>query len=780
MSAESTTTGVGFQLTITNVTGLHDDYDSRQNVKKRIGNILYLHSPPPDSVLLAYAGSKEITAVNSLYIGDRSDRLYPNSRNSSVSEFMYYYTPVTVQHKNILVTAKFAVSSASDMPLYYKHLLDSTVQIDTVKILDKNFKDIASDQYIVEPIFEYDETTGNIVTPKNILSISVYNNLENSYNEETGECIVYYLQYRDTNNNTLTVLLNNEVSYHEATISDIWSVSGELKPWSTAYIINNNYSLSVPRSLSSDRTKFSIKYTANSKMYVEHPVLSSNTSLWIPRIANGSFLWSYSNEPYLYDIPEFKNQSFNPIEPYKLAAQVESMKIGKYLIKLPHEDIAIGGIFQYFSILIYKNNQLEYALTEDLSLIGSRYKDLDGRYITNTDGDIVEWSNSEIISIDRRSGIIQLSIELKDTWSYKATYNYKEIFYELSSLNMNPIYNNEVHKQIKVIYIVPKARANFNSGRQSASVNFITVAPNGIIETTSQNGLSDGDPSLSYDFPTRLFNINGIKITGHIGLHYSWKASTYLAETAVIDTSQSIAVESTENFPRDGWIRIKDDNGKWRYMKYIDKTRGSATTNPTLVLSSGLDKEGNAVSEVPVSLSITYDSNNKKIVELVNFLDEYTTSSTRDPNTERISYDNTGFPNCFNRYFVLADMTINPPHGVNEVTLLDTRREGGCINLEKYEEAKSIQPEAQWYFDYMKYDGQPYPGKAAIVIKLPNELLNTFTEDQIEEIINNNIPFGVKPLIRYYGYKPRIISVTAIKEDGFGNNYFGDHYFGEE
>lgn len=772
MPASNTIAGVGFTLKVTGVDGLSINFDSRQNVKKRIGNILYLHNPPPDSVLLAYAGSQEITAYNSLFIGDRSDRLYPNSRETINNEFIYYYTPAGVQHGNILVTAKFVDSTASDMPLYFKHVLESTVQLDTIKILDKNFNDIDSDQYLVEPIYEYDETNGSIVVPNNILSISVYNNLESNFDQDTGEYEVYYLQYRDAANDTLTILLDNLPAYNEATIEDIWGSTGELKPWCTAFIVNqldNSYQVTVPRSLTSDRTKFAVKYTKDSKIYVDYPVLSGNTSLWIPRIANGSFSWKYGGEPYLYEIPEFDNQSFNPIKPYKLSARDESIKIAKHLVKLPHEEIALGGVFQYFSMLIYKDGVLEYALTEDPNLSGSRYKDFDGKYIKNSEGETIEWSDTEILSIDRRAGIVQLSLDLKDTWTYSSTYNYKEKFYELASLNMNPIYNEDVHKEVKVIYLIPKARANGNLGTQISSVCYLTVSPNGIIEDTNQDG---NIIKPNQNFNTKIFG-DGIKILGHKGLHYSWKATTYLTASTTIDASSSIPVESTRDFPQEGWIRIKDDNGKWRYTKYVNKTF-ETSSSPSFILSD------DTVNEVPSSVTLTLDPLSPRIVELVNFIDEYTTSSTRDYGSENDAYDDTGFPNCYSRYFVLADMTINPPHGVNEVVLLDTRQEGGGLIPEKYEEAKQIQPEAQWYFDYIKYNGQPYPGNAVIVIKLPIELLNVFTEDQIFEIINNNVPFGVKPLIRYYGYKPRILSVQAVEDTGFGKNYFGEHQFGEE
>lgn len=767
MSAKSTTAGVGFNIAVTNVDYI-DDFNTRQNIKKRISNILYLDNPPPDSVLLAYVGSQEVNAQNCLFIGDRSDRLYPNSRDNTQSEFIYNYFPVSVQHKNVLVTKKFATSSATDIPLYFKHILDSTIQINTIKLLDKNFEELDDDRFLVEEVLEYDDTTGYPVEPEVINSIAVYNNLENHFDETNGEYDVHYIQYRDASNNTLTVLLNNELAYSEATAEDLWSATGLLAPWSTAYIISgsDSYQLYVPPSLNGEDIKFAVKYTAESKIYVEHPVDTNSVSLWFPRVANGSFSWSYNGIGYTYDIPEFINQSFNPIEPYKLAVRAKSNKINDHLVKLSHEDIATGGLFQYFSMLIQKDGLVEYALTQDPSLVGSKYTDFDGSYVTNSEGNVVEWSSDEIVSVDSRSGIVQLSLLVRDYWEYFSTYNYKEKFYELSSVGMNPIYNTEAHKQIRPIYVVPKSQAIGNSGTQIGSLNNLIVGPNGVITYTSQNGLADGDPLLSQDFNTKVYDQDGSKIYGHIGLHYNWRASTYITTGCTVGQSESITVESTSSFPREGWIRIKDDSGYWRYTKYNNKTKTS------FVLSD--DSE-----EVPLDTDITFDSNNPSIVELVNFIDEYSTSSTRLPDNEDSAYSGTGRPNSYQRYFVLANITVNPPHDANQATILDVRQDGGGIDPDKYENAKSIQPETQWYYDYIKYNGQPYPGNSAVVIKLPVELLNTFTEEQIQEIINNNIPFGVKPLIRYYGYKPRILSIRAIDELGFGENYFGDHHFGE-
>ena len=116
----------------------------------------------------------------------------------------------------------------------------------------------------------------------------------------------------------------------------------------------------------------------------------------------------------------------------------------------------------------------------------------------------------------------------------------------------------------------------------------------------------------------------------------------------------------------------------------------------------------------------------------------------------------------FGQYFILADLSINPPHGVHDVVLLDVREDGGGIFPELYDEAKALNPEVQWYYDYLRYNGQPTPGNSVVVVKVPEKLLRTFTKEQIEEIVDNNIPYGVKPLIKYYGYQPQILSIATM------------------
>ena len=748
MPLTNTTITVGLSIKITGVSGLSFNSDTSCNVKKKIANIIYINSPPPDAVLLSYVGSEQLSATTALFIGDRSNTLYPNASNNLDTEFIYTSSPVGVQHKDILVTQKFAQGSVADIPLYFKHVLPTTVQLETVKVLDKNFKEVSSDHYLVELKREYDETTGAPSVPISYSAMNVYNSLENKYNSETGEYSVYYVQYMDSWNDVKTVLLDNQPAYREATIDDIWSISGTLAPWAEAYILEasgGSYFIDLPPALNQ---KFAVKYLTESKIYVAPPTLTEDTALWLPRISNGSFSWRYNSLSYSFDIPEFSSQAFNPIEPYKIIDRAETTKISNNLLKLSHSNIAINGFMHPFTLVIEENGSVIYALTQDPTLVGSRYKNFDGAYVYY-DGDPVVWSSSEILSIDTYSGIVQLSLTLKDYWKYYATYNYLEKFYELSSINMNPVFDREIYKYTKVIYMVPVSVANNNIGRQTRSIQYLSVAPDGVIEEASQNSSGGNEKQ---NISTTIVDTDAYATTGLLGMHYNWRASTVITADCVLGPSEIITVETTNKFPISGWIRIFDGT-HWRYVKYDSKTE------TTFVLSDDDNGSGVALGHVPIpDVAITYSQSQLNKVELVNFIDEHSSNSYRNYTSEASEYGGlTGYPTCYHRYFVLADMAINPPHGVEDLTILDLREEGGNLDSEKYEEAKNHQPEAQWFKNYLSYNGQPTPGNAAVVIKLPKSILTRFTEEQIESIIGENISLGIKPIIRYYGYVPHII-----------------------
>jgi len=738
---------LAFSVTVTNVSNKSFQADVRANVKKRISDILYLASPPDDSVRLEYVGSKEATSSTALFIGDRSDRLYQNVDIEEGRELIVEGSSTGVQHKKLLVTQKFKERAGQARPLYYKHVLPAQIDLDSVALFDKDLEEIGKEKFRVELIQEYDEATGQPATPPSYSSVYVFNSLGSWFDENTGEHEVFYIQYMDSDNVVKTELLSNEPAYTEATIDDIWYVTNELKPWCYAYILDSSYTLTLPGNV--DAKHMAIKYLARSKIEVHQPTLHDDTSPWFPRVSNGSFRDSYGGWSYYYEVSEFSSQAFNPYEPYRMTDRGLGTKISSNILKLPHENLYLDGFARDLSIVIENNGVVVKALTRDASLVGDNYTTFDGSYVKDEDGDYIKWSSDEILSVDELGGFVKLSFALKDYWDCWCAYTYEENLYEVSSLNMNPIYDSEAHKQTRALYLVPKSAPNGNTA-QTRAVQYIKVSPGGIIQKASQDG-SGNNNDISGD--AQLGDADGHSITNIVGLHYSWRAETDIQASFQCAPGSAVSVAGTDRFPRSGWVRFLDNNDHWVYAKYSTKTSN------TLVFSSD---SGETPDSTP---TVTFGAPSSAKLQVVNFLDQYTTSSHYSFSSELVhSGLSSGLPNCYSRFLLLADLSINPPLGIGDLAKIDVREEGGGILPDKYEEAKLLNPEAQWYQDFLRYDGQPTPGNAAAVIKLPSKLLEVFSKDQIEEIVDNNIPYGIKPLIRYYGYKPEILSISTTPD----------------
>lgn len=741
------TTSLAFSVTVSNVTNKSFQADVRANVKKRIADILYLASPPDDAVRLEYVGSKEITSSEALFIGDRSDRLYQNTDVKEGRELVVEGNSTGVQHKKLLATQKFKERAGEKRPLYFKHMLPAQIDLDSVTVFDKNLEEVGEEHYSVELIEEYDESTGQPVVPSSYLYVYVFNDLESWFDENTGEYEVFYAQYMDSDNVVKIELLDNEPAYTEATIDDIWYVTNELKPWCHAYILSPSYILQMPST--PDAEYLAIKYLARSKIEVRPPALYDDTSLWFPRVTNGSFKDYYGGWAYHYEISEFGDQAFNPYEPYKMTDRSLGTKVEKNILKLPHENLYSEGFARALSIVIENNGVVIKALTQDTSLIGENYTTFDGEYVKDEDGDYIKWSSDEILSIDTWGGFVNLDFVLKDYWDCWCSYTYEEELFEVSSLNMNPIFDSETHKQTRALYVVPKSGPNGNTA-QTRAVQYLKVSPGGVIEETSQDGSGNNNDITG---ATQIGDANGYSIINAEGLHYNWRAETDIQASFQCAPGTAVAVANTDKFPRSGWIRFLDNNDYWVYAKYTSKT------NTTLVFSS---ESGETPDSAPV---VTFGTPSSVALQLVNFVDQYTTSSYFSSTSEEDHFGLTsGFPNCYSRCLLLADLSINPPLGIHDLARIDVREEGGGVIPGKYDEAKLLNPEVQWYQDFLRYDGQPTPGNAAVVMKLPAKLLDVFSKEKIEEIVDENIPYGVKPLIRYYGYKPEILSISTTSE----------------
>jgi hypothetical protein len=741
MTTGSTTQG--FQFRITGVTGNSFMTRTKQNVRKRIESILYLETPPADAIKLGYVGSKELSPTNNLFIGDRSDNLFDNSRTGTIQEFIGIdQSSVTVSNKNFITTQIFNEAESGNIPLYYKHVISNPTSLiaESVRVYDSSFNPVSTDKFKLSLVVEYDDDTGLPTTTP--IEYHLYNNLESFFNQDTGEYEVYFIQYTEVISGaeyTRTKLLNNELIYQEATVYDIWWITGDLKPWAQAYIIDVN-SISLPAN-----TDFAIKYQEQNRIRVTYPTALNDTDPWFPRVVNGEFTTGYGEYSLKYHIPEFENQAFNPIEPYKTAVNIRCSKIDTHLVKLPHGNIQSGALFSSLYVTAQLDGITQYAVTNDPFVDGDEYRDLDNQRVYNSDGDLVTWSYSGLLGLDSLSGIVHVSFDISDNYEVYAAYSYSEEHFELTGLNMNPIFDQTVHNELRAVYIVPESSANSNLGLQTESVRWVKVSPSGVINSTNQDNVTGGNEKLNID--VSLDSSDGYRINGVIGLYYNWRASTTSPSLQEVLPNGTLSVSSTSNFPPNGWIRFVDFGyGYMRYAKY------TSITDTTFTLADS--------DEIPTAsggLFINVDTT----IELVNFVDERTTLSTRLPDNETsVAPPVEDFiPTSFSRYFMLAELCINPSHSNKELVFIDIREDGGGIDPDKYEEAKTKQPRVQWFNDFGDSRGQIYPGNATMVVKLHSNMLTKFTEQEIEQIVDQNMPLGVKPLIRYYGYEPNITLV---------------------
>jgi hypothetical protein len=740
-----TTKQTNFKFSLSGVTGTPTDFRLRQNVKKRISSILYLENPPQDAVLLKYIGSKEITPTVDLFIGDRSNDMYANSKLITAKDFQFN-KQFSVVGQNFIVTQQYILADSENLPLYYRHVLPIDIIPESVKIYDQNYVEVSSQKYKLSVQEERDDL-GDITE---YTEYNLFNSLESSYNHSTGEYVVYFVQYTDSNNVVITKLLSNELAYTPAQAEDFWSVTpGELKPWAKVFYLDDT-GITATVTMPADDISY-VRYIDNLRIQVKQPIDFSDTGPWFPRVSDGYFKSGISGINANYWIPEFQNQSFNPIEPYKFAGRVEAFKVTDRLLKLSHEEILEGTMFSYVSIIFELDGTTEYAITTDPDLDGTTYTDFDGKSVVDSDGNLITWSTSDLVSIDKQTGFVNTTFDISDSHKIYASYPYIERYYTVNGLVMNPIVDQSVHRQTRIIYLVPQTAANNNTATYNLAIHYLKVSTSGLIETAN----SDSTISEVFHTNTKLVNYYGFELQGFVGLHYSRQESTTIVAqfpliTETITPGNNLYVSSTSNFPRSGWLRVLCSDSKFRYMKYTDKE------DTCFVLSSSTE-------ECPSFGSIMVDDG--VTVSLVNWIDNYTVNTSYTL-ADEILYMGGTYPSIYKRFFVLGELSLNPPHKIKDLSTIDVRQNGGGIREDKYGEAKLLNPEVQWYNDYSGFNGQIYPGNSVMVIKLPVSLQERFSLTNIKDIVSQSVPVGVLPLIRFYGYEPRIISILPGTLDG--------------
>lgn len=130
-----------------------------------------------------------------------------------------------------------------------------------------------------------------------------------------------------------------------------------------------------------------------------------------------------------------------------------------------------------------------------------------------------------------------------------------------------------------------------------------------------------------------------------------------------------------------------------------------------------------------------------------------------------ITYSYTGWQESakLNEYLKLADVYVTQNLAPKDIESLDIRLEGGGIKEKEVQTALGLQDEVDWYWDLGKWDGNPYPGMGAIILKLPKSILQeaggSFTREQVQDIVYKHAADGSYIIIKYYDESTEITKI---------------------
>lgn len=474
--------------------------DTILNVVKRRDSFRIVSSSSRDNVNIAYITGDEVASDLVLKATDESGSLRSNWTDEDTLWEEFTATSKILKYYHFLITDIIVGGAASgsipSTPLFWKHTLqkqsnrliggltgetlhptDPDISYLDIKVLNKKMEEYS------DPAIQYDLTTG-----------TVYSNLENNFNYKTGQWQLYFVRYaiRFKNssgnyvNHIYTDLLSQAPVYHEATVDDFLP-DLSLDPTKKAYSITENpgyIEVVLPQS-----ADYAVRPLYDNKIKLVIPEGKTTSNPWFLSVTNGRALDLKTAVPYIYDVPEYLTlQSFDPYPPFKYEQDEETLRVKKSIYKISKAPLVVPALSNgvgsdadmHIILKAYdKENTLRAIFTTDSELFTTQDSIDTGLY----------WK--AIIGVDLRGGMVHIDTELPSSYTLYATYYYEEPDFEITDIDFNPTTNNDIIEKVYSIYLIPEATGYGSPGR-SASIHYLRIDKNGIIEYTSQDG-SDGN-----------------------------------------------------------------------------------------------------------------------------------------------------------------------------------------------------------------------------------------------------------------------------------------------
>ena len=87
--------------------------------------------------------------------------------------------------------------------------------------------------------------------------------------------------------------------------------------------------------------------------------------------------------------------------------------------------------------------------------------------------------------------------------------------------------------------------------------------------------------------------------------------------------------------------------------------------------------------------------------------------------------------------------------GIDQYEIQDSRSRGGGIKDWLVDDLKDIHEDIKYYWDIGTWDGTVYPKSGAVIVELPETVLDNFTKAEVREKIEEHLALGIYPVIRY-------------------------------
>lgn len=534
------------QLTVNSVP-VTVDIPARINIKKRREQVIYRTLSNRDNINIAYLIGQQVTPNNSLVISDRSTSLVQNRILNTQTPTIVTAGSITLNVDKFLITDVFTEDTPTQLsvPLFFVHTL-SNFNNSLNDFTHRTLLSIEFADYSLKPI-QYSEYVLDTTTGK------IYNNIENTYNDNTGDFDITFVKYtvKIQNGSSQTVevyheLVSNESVYQQADFDDV-DLYGNIKAGLKKYLIeqlgDQQFLVTLP-----DVDTYAYKETPSSRLRILPPAATDIYTPWNVRITNGQFITSLQKTAnsfvnHKYQIAEFNAQAFFPFPPYKIQLEQRATWISNNLIHLPKNIASNTGLGLFVDITIRdRKRALKYVYSDDPNKIGTIFQGS------------IRYTNG-ILSIDQPGGFIELVDKVRDDDIITATYYTEENEYEFTPVDFNPTNNVDILNQRVVVYVNPET---FQTGNLDRSLYYLLVNTLGEITFSSQVAENAGalDPAteklFSEDFyadgtPRHTFYYDQESTASGLDVRASGINLGYVDEFSFIDkyTVESVLLTST-------------------------------------------------------------------------------------------------------------------------------------------------------------------------------------------------------------------------------------------